>query len=144
MVLGSTELAIARLQQLRESLESFSAPNAFRKKALGQYFTRLPLARILAALSAERMAEVKLAYQVKDASILTDDVFRALSCESVSKQYDLVIANPPYVRYQRIAMAGSGVATQHRALQQALRDASARLLPDTERQVWDALMGAYP
>lgn len=193
MVLGSTELAIARLQQLRESLESFSAPNAFRKKALGQYFTRLPLARILAALScgsdvhsvvdpmcgtgdlldataerlwncsvllqtllgveidtslaaisAERMAEVKLAYQVKDASILTDDVFRALSCESVSKQYDLVIANPPYVRYQRIAMAGSGVATQHRALQQALRDASARLLPDTERQVWDALLGAYP
>jgi len=193
MASRSTELALARLQQIRQSMESFNAPSVAAQKALGQYFTRLPLARILAALScgpnvhsaidpmcgigdlldataerqwscsvplqmllgveideslaavsAQRMAEVSIAYQVEDASIMTGDVFRALSCRTLSEQYDLVIANPPYVRYQRMAKAGPGVVSQHHALQQLLADASARLLPDAERSAWDLLVQAYP
>jgi N-6 DNA Methylase len=113
-----------------------------RRKRLGQYFTGMPLARLLAALagapeaktivdpmggsgdmlaaclavgaSPRVLAGVEIDPLAADlcrgrlgpaASVVTGDAFAIGSWRDLPDAWDLVITNPPYVRYQR----GSGV-----------------------------------
>lgn len=184
-------LSAARTQALFYEL----GLDAKQRKELGQFFTGLPLARVLAALSVrrdcsavidpmaghgdlldaalERCARQGIRPRRVDAievetrtadecrkrlrpwsaasgedTLLTVHARSAfdpdLICTFPPEGYDLVITNPPYVRYQTVA--GNG-RDESRGSAEGIRSALLRIMtersPRLEQEVWRALVRGY-
>ena len=125
-----------------------NASEAQRQKQLGQYFTGVPVARLLAALAGaetagsivdpmvgsgdmlraclelgarpshvmgveidgltlEKAAEAIAGYVIPEVSMVERDSFAATFPTS---QFDLVITNPPYIRYQKADVQAISIA----------------------------------
>ncbi len=174
-----------------EAGEGF-ATEGDRKKRLGQYFTGLRLARLLASLADARKAQTILDPMVgsgdmllgclaqgsspsvlagveidptaaalstsrlhdavagteTNASILVGDAFDPEAVAALpTPSWDLVITNPPYVRYQTAAKAVSGTIRLPSALhiRQGLLSciSCATTLDQEDRQVLQALAAGY-
>lgn len=159
------------------------ANEADRKKRLGQYFTGVTLARLLATLAESRKAQSILDPMVGSGDMLAGclaqganpallvgieiDPRAALACEDrldakvlgrdafdpdtldmlPTRSWDLVITNPPYVRYQSSARAVGGSMRLPSALhiRQGLMAciATAEALDAEDREVFQALAAGY-
>lgn len=165
-----------------------------QRKQLGQFFTGLPLARLLAALSLEdscltvidpmvghgdlldaiievaRCRNIKLKQvdgieiDKKTANVCKERLapwnkiqkdlnVKIVNCNAFNldlmanlshKGYDLVITNPPYVRYQTLSENGENsecsMAEQIRA---SLQQIAQELAPKAEKTIWMSLIKSY-
>lgn len=158
---------------------------ASQRKELGQFFTGMPLGRVLAALAVEAETQCVLdpmagsgdlldasreiaaargtrllrldAIEVDDATAamcetrlrcvaMGDDVVPSVVCGDAflpsthgtlpDSGYDLVITNPPYVRYQSLNGRGAKVRS-------GLSDILAQRLSDTAQEIWRTLTDGY-
>ncbi|MGI8981843.1 MAG: TRM11 family SAM-dependent methyltransferase [Pirellulaceae bacterium] len=78
-------------------------------------------------------------------NLIHGDAF-ALSTWESSVGFDLVITNPPYVRYQTLSNGGQEGAVKLlgvEATRQALERLAARLAPPEERHVWQRIIRCY-
>lgn len=180
------------LDEVRRSAAAFErALDPARRKRLGQFYTGLPLARLLAALVGERAHECVLdpmcghgdlldavielhaadGRQLKKVAGIDIDLAAAHQCrqrlapwrnavaEPVTiidgnafsediiirlgrPAYDLVIANPPFVRYQAMA-DGSSRLPSGEDVRAGLRRIAARLADPDEAPVWHILIDKY-
>ena len=91
-----------------------------------------------AALCERRMRLSAGIYGQSGSSVVRGSAFGEASLDSlhVGNGFDLVIANPPYVRYQ----AGGGNRSEVR---DGLRAAAERFAPDAEREAWRVLVDGY-
>ena len=184
-----------RIDDLRSKAASYSAAlEPLRRKRLGQFFTGLPLGRLLAALALDpsakkvldpmaghgdlldavleradrrdqaltrvagveidpptagaghaRLAAWRDQHSLGDPSVRTGDAFGGdLLAQYVTEGYDLVITNPPYVRYQTLATRTDDVG--NRSPEEIRRDlfhAVQSRVGGDERTVWKALARGY-
>lgn len=190
MLCTNSDISDARRQA--EDYEASLDPS--RRKRLGQFFTGLPLGRLLAAIAldhdassvidpmagsgdlldavAERAAQRGQNLRVVDGveiepraaemcqqrlapwrksfadlaiTISSRDAFDRTAAAHYSPEgYDLVITNPPYVRYQSL-VPGNG-AKLHQSpdeIRRNLGDIVASRMPGPEGQVWRTLIEAY-
>lgn len=71
-----------------------------------------------------------------DIRVLPSDAFDPATYAAAETKYDLVIANPPYVRYQ--SMRGRG-----ETVRRGLRRTASQLLDGNSRAVWSTLIDGY-
>lgn len=152
-----------------------------KRKHLGQFFTGLPLARLLASLATNSAKNIldpmagdgdlleaaffatdektpnlhgvevdasiakacigRLKSFAAQQKVLTGDAFDPSFFSKLRKDgYDLVIANPPFVRRESRSAKGLN-GTEH--TREGLRNLVTLLAPDLERDVWTAVVDGY-
>jgi hypothetical protein len=164
-----------------------------RRKQLGQFFTGLPLGRLLvaaawrdsaktvidpmaghgdllvsaleraaaknatlthvhgveidtptAALCADRVSEWRTATREAAIEVTNRDAFDVKAANSfLNHGYDLVITNPPYVRYQTVANYGGTGLRGPDAIRGDLHEIVSRRVPASEWPIWRTLINGY-
>ena len=91
-----------------------------------------------AAACRQRLTALISSSSATDASILASDAFDSASAEALpTRGYDLVITNPPYVRYQR--RKDNGAAPVRAGLAQIVDKEHS----DADREIWRVLTQSY-
>ncbi len=101
-----------------------------------------------ARLGKSRLKECTTRYPISDTQFATADAFQARTWKGNPNPvgFDLVITNPPYVRYQSLAKQADhgGIAIPDAAqVRDALRETLRLLSPDDELTIWDRLITSY-
>lgn len=101
-----------------------------------------------ARLGKSRLKDCESRYPVSNSRFVTADGFQARTWTGHSNPvgFDLVITNPPYVRYQSQASQANngGIAIPDAAqVRDALRETARHLSPHNELYVWDRLIASY-
>lgn len=91
---------------------------------------------ITAGLAQERLAACLRVYGQRQARVLHASAFSRATWAELGHRFDLVIANPPYVRYQ------TG-ANEKDAVRDGLTDIAQHLSVPSERGLWNRIIRAY-
>ena len=184
-----------RIDDVRSTAAEYEAAlEPLRRKRLGQFFTGLPLGRLLAALALDpsakevldpmaghgdlldavleradrrdqaftrvagveidpptaaaghaRLAAWRDKHSLGDPSVRTGDAFEGdLLAQCATEGYDLVITNPPYVRYQTLATQTDDIGNRSpNEIRRDLLDSVQSCVGGDERTVWKALARGY-
>lgn len=190
MYSSNSEIKDAR----RQAKDYETSLDPARRKRLGQFFTGLPLGRLLAAIALDhnastvidpmagngdlldaileravqrgqelrvvdgveidpraaeicrqRLATWRTNFAHVGITISSRDAFNRTAADQYLKEgYDLVITNPPYVRYQSLAPGnGAKVHQSPDEIRRNLGDIVAERVPEPEGQVWRTLIKGY-
>jgi hypothetical protein len=187
-LLSSSQIGDARSSAARYE----GTLNSGRRKALGQFFTGLPLSRLLAAVAIddavstvidpmaghgdlldavaeraalsnghmERLQAIEIdpptadmcrqrleswSYLVNHLLIRAGDAFDPRASDAyLTKGYDLVITNPPYVRYQTLAAQNGDVPQlSPDEIRRHLGEIVGARVPPEESLIWGAIIEKY-
>lgn len=83
-------------------------------------------------------------YGVRASRLINDDAFKLATSKKFNHQ-DLVIANPPYVRYQNRADSGKmeGSASPSSSVRLNLKSIAKQFAPDRELHLWNQIIDSY-